>query len=49
MDIRVGDRGHSDGFQDARERVDLDLLHAAEAGIQGVGAHQPVGPSEPGA
>jgi hypothetical protein len=49
VDLRVGDRGHSDRVQDALPGVEVGVLHADAAGVQGFGAHQLVRPSPPGA
>lgn len=49
MDLRVNHRGHPDGIQDALSRVEVNLLYAKEACIQGISSNQSVGPSEPGA
>ncbi|KAG2635107.1 hypothetical protein PVAP13_2NG336042 [Panicum virgatum] len=49
VDLRVHHGGHPDGVQDALPRVALRLLHAEAGGVQGVGAHQPLRPPQPGA
>lgn len=47
MDLRVGNRGYSNRVQDAMPWVEIDLLYAVEAGVQGVGADQFVGSAPP--
>jgi hypothetical protein len=43
VDLWVCDGGYFDGVQDALSGVALHLLHAAQAGVQGLSAHQLVG------
>jgi hypothetical protein len=40
VDLRVGDRGHSYWVQNALPRVEVGVLHANAAGVQGFGANQ---------
>jgi hypothetical protein len=49
VDLWVCDGGYFDGVQDALSGVALHLLHAAQAGVQGLSAHQLVGSVEPSA
>ena len=48
VDLRVGDGGHPHRLQDALPWVEERLLHAAPRGLQGIRAHQPVGPPAAG-
>lgn len=41
LDIRVGDGRHLNRFQDALQRMEVNLLHAFEACIQRVCTNQP--------
>ncbi|KAH6817434.1 Cellulose synthase family protein [Perilla frutescens var. frutescens] len=49
VDLRINHRRHPDRIQDALPGVEIHLLHAEKAGIQGISSDQSVGPSEPGA
>jgi hypothetical protein len=42
MDLWVSHRRYSDGIQDALPRVAVNLLHATQACVQGIGTHQSV-------